>query len=350
MTPRLLAALCLVTASATLPARTALAQDSATASALFDKGVADMQAGQFATACPAIEESQRLEPRPGTLFTLAECQAHWGKVASAVAHYEEYVALVSRLPGDQQTRHRDRVRTANSQIAKLKPTVPSLSLQLPANAPAGTSVTRNGVLLQGAALGLPLPVDPGDYVVVTRTPGGAEHQVTISVALGDAKRVALEVSAESSAAPTAAAAQAPTAAALPLGSAANSAPETPTDQQRSKAPAYVAGGIGIAGIVVGSVTGLLVFGKKSTVSRECAGHVCSDAGVSAANSGKSLAIVSDIGFGVGIAGLATATILLLTARHDEPVAGAAAPSRSARWEPLLVRAPGGGWAGLKHTW
>ena len=151
---------------------------------------------QFASACPALEESQRLEPRAGTLFTLAECQAQWGKVASAVAHYQEYVGLVPRLPADQQSRHRDRVKTANSQIAKLKPTVPTLTLLLPADVPAGTSVTRNGVLLQGAALGLALPSDPGEYVIVTRTPGGAERPVTISVALGEAKRVALEVSAE----------------------------------------------------------------------------------------------------------------------------------------------------------
>jgi hypothetical protein len=84
----------------------AAAEDTATAGALFEKGVADMEAKRFASACPAIEESQRIDPRPGTLFTLAECLAGWGKVASAVARYQDYVDLVPLLAPQQQARHR----------------------------------------------------------------------------------------------------------------------------------------------------------------------------------------------------------------------------------------------------
>jgi hypothetical protein len=346
MTPRFLVAASFVALSVALLPRSAWAQDSATAAALFDKGVADMQTRQFATACPALEESQRLEPRAGTLFTLAECQAHWGKVASAVAHYQEYVGLVPRLPADQQSRHRDRVKSANSQIAKLKPTVPTLTLLLPADVPAGTSVTRNGVLLQGAALGLALPSDPGEYIVVTRTPGGAERQVTISVALGEAKRMVLEVSTDSPTTPVAPITQPPGA----TDSGANDAPATPSKSQHSKTPAYVVGAVGVAGIVVGSVTGILVFGQKSTVSAECSDHVCSEDGLSAANRAQSLAMVSNIGFGVGIAGLATAAILLLTAPRTETTSSTASPARAARWEPRLSGTPGGAWAGLQHSW
>ncbi|HEY1536742.1 MAG TPA: hypothetical protein VGF76_22125, partial [Polyangiaceae bacterium] len=113
-------------------------------------------------------------------------------------------------------------------------------------------------------------------------------------------------------------------------------------QRKSNTPAYVIGGIGVAGIAVGSVTGILVFGKKSTVKDDCVGSTCSSAGVSAANSGKTLAIVSDIGFGVGIVGLATSAVLLLTRPKAEPVAQLLTP----RWEPLLASTPGGAWAGL----
>jgi hypothetical protein len=319
-----------------LAAGRACAQDAATAGALFDKGVADMQAGRFDSACPALEESQQLDPHPGTLFTLAECQAKWGKVASAVQHYQDYADLVSRLPPGQQARHRERVGIAKAQVGKLKPSVPTLTLVLPATAPPETSVTRNGVALQGAALGLALPVDPGQYVIVTHLPGGAEHSTTVSIALGDTKRVELDVSQQ----PTAPASPAPESAAV---APQNSAP--PAESQRnSNTPAYVIGGIGVAGIAVGSVTGILVFGKKSTVKDDCAGTTCSSAGVSAANSGKTLAIVSDIGFGVGIVGLATSAVLLLTRPKAEPAAQALTP----RWEPLLASTPGGAWAGLGH--
>jgi hypothetical protein len=323
----------LVSAGLLFASGRAHAQDAATAGALFDKGVADMQAGRFDSACPALEESQQLDPHPGTLFTLAECQAKWGKVASAVQHYQDYADLVSRLPAGQQARHRERVGIAKAQVSKLKPSVPTLTLVLPAAAPPETSVTRNGVALQGAALGLALPVDPGQYVIVTHLPSGAEHSTTVSIALGDTKRVELDVSQ-----PAAPASPTPESTAL---APASSAPPAES-QRKSNTPAYVIGGIGVAGVAVGAVTGILVFGKKSTVKDDCAGTTCSAAGVSAANSGKTLAIVSDIGFGVGIVGLATSAVLLLTRPKAEPTAKVLTP----RWEPLLASTPGGAWAGL----
>jgi hypothetical protein len=69
----------LLSAALLCAAGRASAQDAAAAGALFDKGVADMQAGHYSSGCPAIEESQELDPHPGTLFTLAECQAKWGR-------------------------------------------------------------------------------------------------------------------------------------------------------------------------------------------------------------------------------------------------------------------------------
>jgi hypothetical protein len=65
-----------------------LAQDVATAEALFNRGFADMDAGRYETGCKAIAASQRLDPRAGTLFTLAVCEAQWGKIATAASHYD----------------------------------------------------------------------------------------------------------------------------------------------------------------------------------------------------------------------------------------------------------------------
>jgi hypothetical protein len=54
-------------AAALLVAGAAHAQDTAAAEALFDKGVTEMEAGRYAAGCPALEESHRLEPKPGTV-------------------------------------------------------------------------------------------------------------------------------------------------------------------------------------------------------------------------------------------------------------------------------------------
>src|SRR4051812_5323242 len=96
-------------ALAALQVSPALAQDPAAAEALFNKGVTEMQAGHFDVACPAISESQRLDPRPGTLFTLAECEAKSGKIATALVHYDDYLHAAEGLPAAQKKRHAERM-------------------------------------------------------------------------------------------------------------------------------------------------------------------------------------------------------------------------------------------------
>src|SRR5690606_15567731 len=95
-----------------LAERPAGAQDIAAAEALFDKGVADMKAGRHETGCKAIAESQRLDPRPGTLFTLATCEAAWGRIATAVSRYGDYLAVYARLPDDKKAAQLERFKVA----------------------------------------------------------------------------------------------------------------------------------------------------------------------------------------------------------------------------------------------
>jgi hypothetical protein len=338
---------CVLSVACVLLVSVASAQDSATAGALFEKGVADMEAGRFASACPAIAESQRIDPRPGTLFTLAECHARWGKVASAAAQYQEYVDLVSRLAPDQQQRHKARVDIARAQLGKLKPSVPTLTLILPPDAPSGTSVTRNGEVLKDAALGLALPVDPGQYMIVTHVPGGTDRETKVTLQLGDAKRLTLETSqATAAAAPPVV----PPPAAVPSEPSVYANVDSASERTHGsgrKTAAYVAGGVGLAGIAVGAVTGILVLGKKQTVNDNCSGSSCNDEGLAAANSGKNLAAVSNIGFAVGILGLGASAIMLLTGGSQS---AAAEHAHSTRFQPVLASQNGGLSAGLFRRW
>src|SRR5687768_9717935 len=52
----------------------ARAQNAAAAEALYNKGMAALKSEDFESACPAFEESHRLDPKPGVLFTLAACE------------------------------------------------------------------------------------------------------------------------------------------------------------------------------------------------------------------------------------------------------------------------------------
>jgi hypothetical protein len=161
--------------------------------ALFDRGVADMEAGHFGTACPFIEASYKIDPLPGTLFALAECEAKRGRTATALARYDDYLALHGALSPERRARQGDREKVARAQKATLGAVVPELTLVLPPNAPQGVTVTRDGVVVDRPELGIPIRVDPGDHVIVTRAPGRPASTVSISLAARERRGIALVI-------------------------------------------------------------------------------------------------------------------------------------------------------------
>ncbi|WP_438007088.1 hypothetical protein WME89_52660 [Sorangium sp. So ce321] len=322
----------------------AAAQDIAPAEVLFDRGLADMDAGRYETGCKALAESQRLDPRPGTLFTLAFCESKWGRVATAVTRLNDFLSLVERMPPDQRGRQAERAAAAREERARLAPRVPELALVLPPNAPAGTVVTRDGQTLGEASLGVGLPVDPGEHVVSTRAPGGPVWERRVAIAEGEKQQLTLEVKA-----PPAVREVAPPPPASEGGGEVSSG---------RRAAVYVAGGVGAAGVVLGGVMGALTFGKRSVVAEHCGAGIgdsreeaCDVTGFDATRSARTTGLVSTIGFGVGLAGLGAAAVLYWTEpKQDGPVVGAtrAAP----RWvgAGVIAAGPGATVVGARGVW
>lgn len=342
---RLAHSILVVSASAALVLHSPLAaaQDVAAAEALFTKGVADMEAGRFDTACPAIQESHRLDPRAGTLFTLAECEAQQGRIATAIAHYNDYLALLDGLTAAQQAKHQDRKKIAEQQRATLGPQVPRLTLLLPPGAPAGTVVTRDGVALSAPSLGVPLPVDPGEHIIVAQLPGGAAPtEFRITLANGEQRELSLSLAEPP---PPPRPAPSPPLAKPRL--KVETPPEEPSVSSR-RIGTYVAGGLGLAGLAVGGITGGLVLGKKGFIDERCDHELktCDSEGKQEIDAAQRLGLVSTIGFGVGLAGVGAAVILLVTEpSQEEP--GAA----GARVRPVVnVAGSRGALVGLGGRW
>ena len=75
----------------------------------------------------------------------------------------------------------------------------------------------------------------------------------------------------------------------------------------------VLGGVGVAGVVVGEITGVMVLGKKGTVDDECDEQKrCTQTGLDAADAGSTLGTVSGIGFIAGGVLLGAGAVLVLT--------------------------------------
>jgi hypothetical protein len=137
----------------------------------------------------------------------------------------------------------------------------------------GLSVKRDGTEVGRAVWGVAIPVDRGQHTVVANATGKPTWTKTVDV-VGDGivSRVTVELPAEG---PPAAPPQ--------------------VDAPRSRGPALAIAGFSVAGagIVVGAVTGGL------TLAKDCKANTCT---VSQLSSAKTLAWVSDFGFGFGLAG------------------------------------------------
>lgn len=328
----------LLGAAVALAAAPAGAQDIAAAEALFNRGLADMEAGRYETGCPALAESQRLDPRPGTLFTLATCESRWGRVATAVTRYRDYLATFRALPPDRRAQQGQRPKLADAELEKLAPDVPELTLTLPPGAAPGTVVKRDGEVVAEAALGIPLPVDPGEHEIATEAPGGAAWRQRITIARGEKKAVALEVRA------------AP--AATPKGS--DTGPGLRSGPSGRRVATYALGGAGVVGIVVGGVLGGMALGQKDVFEKHCGAGLglpdetaCDPTGLDAVASARALGIGSTVGLAVGVAAVGAAAVLLFT--EPAPRRAAAAPPRwiSAGVAPL---GPAGAAATLQGAW
>jgi hypothetical protein len=295
----------------------AVRADESDAAAQFNYGRAEMIAGHYTTGCPALESSFQLDPRPGTLFTLAECDLKWGRIASALSAYEQYLALYDRMSPEQRTKQAERANIASTERETLQASVPRLRVRLSERAPPGIVVQRDDVVLGGPMLGAAIPVDPGEHVVRVRMPDGRVIEQRIALAQGDEREVVAQLPV----------ADEPAAS---LRAASPTPPVTPTHRPWTLA----AGGVGIASGIVAGITGGLALSKKPTIASECnaLGMCASQQGVDAGNTARTFANAETAALAVAGAGVVAAIVLWLT---ESP-----APPSSARGSSVAYLATG----------
>jgi hypothetical protein len=271
---------------ALLCASPAVRAGSAEAEAAFRDGRKAVQAGDWVTACAKFAESERLEPAPGTLLNLADCEEHTGRLVSA---HEHFGVAASGFPrGDTR-------RTfALSHEAQLDKRIVRLTLRLAASAPPDAVVHRGDAIVPASALGSPMLVDPGALALVVVAPGHVDRAYTLTLHDGDQVEQTLEAG---EAAPAASPAPPVAAPSAPAPEVAPGAAAPPTHGQRTLG--FVLGAVGVAGIATGAVTGLLALDRASTVKSHCPDLACDSQGLSAASQGQWLAPTSTVAFIAG---------------------------------------------------
>lgn len=309
--------LAVLTTTALAPA----SETGAAAQALFDQAKADMAADRYERACPALEESQKLDPALGTLLNLAACYEKMGRTASAWSRFLE-AAAAARKSG-----HPDAERVARDRARALERRLSKLTITVPAAGEPGLEVLRDGVSLGPAEFGVPIPVDPGSHVVSARAPGRKPWQTDVIVS--DARSVSTRVP-ELEQAPVEKPVEAPAAkedAGTTTPPAALPPPEpeaAPSHTRRTVG--YVVGSVGIAAVAAGGVFAALTKSKDNEADKLCNGagtDVCKDTTEKTryeetVSDAKQNALFAYVGFGVGAAALATGAYLILSDPGDRP--------------------------------
>ncbi len=296
--------------------------DSATAQALFDRAKKLMANGQYAEACPKLEESQRLDAGSGTLLNLADCYEHEGKLASAWAKFLE-AAAVAKTSGNPA-----RERVARERAATVLSRVSNIVIDVgKADTPPGFEVKRDGASVGRAQWGTPTPADPGQHMVTASAPGRRSWETTVTVGASSRTYTVAIPPLEVATGPTGvAAAIAPST--KPEVSTTSASPiegggESATGLGTQRVLAVGVGVVAVAGLAVGTVYGLKSKSKHDEAALTCNPGCDGGSGLQLKDEAKSAGNVSTIGFILGVTGVAGAAVLWLTApsasRNDRAV-------------------------------
>ncbi len=290
----------------------------ARADELFQEGRKAMKANDWPGALASLSQSYKLEPAPGTLLNVAECEMHVGKLAQALEHFKQ---VEIALPTQDKRRG-----VAVERALSLASRVPRLVVKLAATAPAGTEVYRGDTRLEPGATVL---VDPGPISLRVTAPGRRERALSVTAKENETTAVLAEPEAlDGPAAPGPVPGLGPSPSRSPASSppADSGVQASATPGNGKRTAGFVIGGVGVASLGVGVVTGLMALGKASTVKEHCDPNLaCDPQGVDAGSSGKTLSLVSTITVAAGLVGIGVGTFLVVTSKGKSAPITAFAP-------------------------
>ena len=299
--------------------------DAAMAETLFNDAKRKMAAGDFASACPKLAESYRLDAGSGTLTALAVCHEGLGKTASA---WTEFIEVVTEA---RQAGRADREKFAQQHIDAIEPKLCKLTVVVDAadTRLSGIEVRRDGTVIGQAGWGTAAPVDPGAHTVEAKAAGKRPWSATVTIGPAHDMQTVTVPRLEDAPAPSPPPADQPSPPSM--GASSNERSESapagdataPAEAEQPSASAgrtqrtlgLVVGGAGLVAAGVGTYFGLQAISQTHQANNLC--PVASQCGsmdaVSKNDSAKSSALASDILFGGALAAVGAGAILYFAA-------------------------------------
>jgi hypothetical protein len=304
-----------------VPAR-ALAQSNqaenvAAARSLGIEGVQLAEAGKCTEAIEKLTRAEALYHAPTILGRLGECQVNVGQIVVGTENLNRTVR--EQLAPNAPKAFKDAQARAQKALDAALPRIGHLTVMVEPKE-ADISVTVSGVAVPTALLGVERPTDPGSHEVVATAPGYISQRTTVALAEAGRETVTLRLTLDPNA-PKEAPPVAPVVAPPPAPPPAAPPPES---SQGTRTFAYVLLGTGVVGVATGSITGAMALSKKGDL--DCPQNQCTGSEQDKLHSARTMALISTIGFAVGIPAAAVGTVLLITS-GSSPKSAKAKPAR-----------------------
>ena len=305
----------------------ASAQQRKAAASDYRDGMKAFQRQRLDEALAAFEKSYDTVKSPNSRLMIGRTLAALGRLDEA------YVTLEATMREAEDAAATDKkyqktVDAARNELKELEGKVGFVNVELRGTG-EGDRVTVAGRERTASELSEPIAVTPGSISVVLITANGEEIERSVDVDAGETKTVALSQPAKSSG---------------PRDSDGDTDTEASAEVDTSKAGnktlAYVAGGIGIAGMVTFGVFGIKNNGKFDDLEEQCPNRVCPAALEDDADTGKTYQTIANVGLVVGVIGLGTSAALFVFggggSKEKKEETARLSPRVSAGWRSVVV--------------
>jgi hypothetical protein len=276
---------------------------------LGEQGIALYKDGKFDAALERFDRASKLIDVPSLNLYAARCLEKLGRWVESSERY----LRVTRMPtvaGELEDQALARTRAAEERQALL-PRIPKLEIGIEGVDPGSVTVEMDGRSVPAALLGVERAVDPGEHKVVG-TLGTQRLEQSVKLSESTRERVTLTFRPE----PGAKVPPKPVLTARP--STTSPEKDQPSSSSAQRTLGWIGIGVGSAGLVFGGITGFIAMGNKNDLDDTCLDRKCGPDQHSDVDSYDRQRLLSSLGFGIGLVGMAAGITLLATAPAERP--------------------------------
>lgn len=293
--------LSLLFASATTPLLAAepTPEDRSTARELALEGHSALKAGDYALAVDRFTRADGLVHAPTLLVDLGRSYIGLGRLVQAHETFQQ--VMREGVADDAPAPWHKALQAARDEDAALKPRLAWVTIRV--EGPAAAHVKLDTEDLPAASLGVRRAVDPGHRSIVAEAEGYLIATSSLDIAEGEARELKLVLRRDPNYTP-------------PKPPPARTQQVVVIERAPSRTPAYVAFGVGGAGLLLSGVSAVLMLRAQADLQPDCPNRICKTSKVPDApgrvGNYRTFGTLSAIGFGVGLAGAGVGAYFLLS--------------------------------------